>query len=510
MGMTQNNPASVNQCSKNNLNHNNSKEKMKMRKGMKKFIVMFLAIMMIVMNTMPAFAATTTAKTNSAGGYSVPASMTLQVGEKKTFKVTEPTGKYANVSFQYTPTYVSTSGYSAGAYWGKPAEITFTGKTPGTFNAIATVDIHSKAGIPDSSFAKYNLYCKVTVVKKGTSAPTSPAKKIALQKITLNKSSLNVNVGSTVQLSVSYSPVNTTDSKSVMWSSSNTSVATVSGGKVTAKKAGTAIITAKVGSKTSTCKVTVKAPLKSISLNKSSASVIAGKTVSLSVTYNPTNTTDSKSVTWSSSNTSVATVSGGKVTAKKAGAATITAKVGTKTATCKVTVKAAPSGGSTTAGTKTDTGSYKNVSDAYNVLNTFRTTKTNQWYWNSGNTSKVTTYGLKSLKRDTALENTAKTRAKEAWTMYYEKGRATHTRPNGSDCFTAYPAGLKYKGENLAWGQTTSNSVILDPTWGWAETNAKYAGQGHRRNMLDSRFTKVGIACYVKDGKTCWAMCLGN
>ncbi len=395
MGMTQNNPASVNQCSKNNLNHNNSKEEMKMRKGMKKFIVMFLAVMMIVMNAMPAFAATTSAKTNSAGGYSVPASMTLQVGEKKTFKVTEPTGKYANVSFQYTPTYVSTSGYSAGAYWGKPAEISFTGKTPGTFNAIATVDIHSKAGIPDSSFAKYNLYCKVTVVKKGTSAPTSPAKKIALQKITLNKSSLNVNVGSTGQLSVSYSPVNTT-------------------------------------------------------------------------------------------------------------------KVGTKTATCKVTVKAASSGGSTTPGTKTDTGSYKNVSDAYNVLNTFRTTKTNQWYWNSGNTSKVTTYGLKSLKRDTALENTAKTRAKEAWTMYYEKGRATHTCPNGSDCFTAYPAGLKYKGENLAWGQTTSNSVILDSTWGWAETNAKYAGQGHHRNMLDSRFTKVGIACYVKDGKTCWAMCLGN
>ena len=58
MGMTQKNHASVNQYSENNLNHHNSKEEMKMRKSMKKFVVMFLAAMMIVMNAMPAFAAT--------------------------------------------------------------------------------------------------------------------------------------------------------------------------------------------------------------------------------------------------------------------------------------------------------------------------------------------------------------------------------------------------------------------------------------------------------------------
>ena len=94
--------------------------------------------------------------------------------------------------------------------------------------------------------------------------------------------------------------------------------------------------------------------------------------------------------------------------------------------------------------------------------------------------------------------------------MYYVKGKATHNRPNGTSCFTAYPSGMGYVGENLAWGHTTSTSVITDPTYGWAETKDKYAGQGHRRNMLNSNFTKVGIACYVKDGKTCWAMCLGR
>lgn len=465
-----------------------------MRKEIKKYVVMFLTAMMIVMNTIPTFAATS------------------KYGEEKPL---------TTVSKGY---YIESNSGASHKHWYIDANngvryFLFDSCMNGMVGTVPTN--HSPAVNIDGvkytlrNYRYMNKGCSyANVIKKisgsTTEAPSSTTKKIALKKIALNKSSLNVNVGSTAQLSVSYSPINTTDNKTITWSSSNASVATVVGGKVTAKKAGTTTITAKVGSKTSTCKVTVKAPLKSISLNKSSSSVTTGKSLSLYVTYNPTNTTDSKSVTWSSSNTSVATVSGGKVTAKKVGTTTITAKVGNKTATCKVSVKAVASGGSTTTDSKAGTGNYKSVSDAYTIFNTFRTTKSNQWYWNMGNTAKVTTYGLRALNRDTTLENIAKTRAKEAWTMYYEKGRATHTRPNGSDCFTAYPASLKYKGENLAWGQTSSNSVILDPNWGWAETNAKYSGQGHRRIMLNSNFTKVGIACYVKDGKTCWAMCLGK
>ena len=247
-----------------------------------------------------------------------------------------------------------------------------------------------------------------------------------------------------------------------------------------------------------------KIALTGISLNKTTASLTAGNTLTLSVTYKPANTTDSKTVKWSTSNSTVASVSGGKVTGKKAGTATITAKVGTKSASCRVTVKAKAS--STDGIVVTVVDRYKNVSDAYTYFNRFRTSSANQWYWNNANTAKVKTGTLKALKRDAALEKVAEARAKEQWTQYYVYHRTTHDRLNGSNCWTAYPADSKPAAENLSWGRTTSYDVIYN---GWAETSKNYSGQGHRRNMLKSGVTRVGIACYEKDGKTCWAMCIG-
>ena len=338
---------------------------------------------------------------------------------------------------------------------------------------------------------------------KTTVTPTAPAASettdVALESFKLSKSTLTLTVGNSEKLTYSYAPKNTTVNKTVKWRTSNSTIATVSDGKVTAKKAGTVTITAVMGGKSVTCKVTVKdIALKKISLNKTSLSMTAGNTAKLTVSYTPTNTTVNKKVTWTSSNTSVATVSDGKVTAKKAGTATITAKMATKTVTCKVTVKAAE--------TIKITNNYMDVSKAYSLLNTFRTTKSNQWYWNKSNTAKITTYGLKALTRDADLEKVAKLRAKEQWTMCYEKGQMTHTRPNGQEAATAYPAKFSYFGENLAFGYVTCSDAIN----AWAETTQKYANQGHRRNMLLNTFTKVGIACYTKDGKTCWAMCLSK
>lgn len=80
---------------------------------------------------------------------------------------------------------------------------------------------------------------------------------VPLTGISLSSSSLSMFTGDTKKLTVTYKPSNTTDNKTVTWSTSDKSVATVSNGTITAIGVGTATITAKVGAFTATCKVTV-------------------------------------------------------------------------------------------------------------------------------------------------------------------------------------------------------------------------------------------------------------
>ncbi|MDO4469848.1 MAG: Ig-like domain-containing protein [Bacillota bacterium] len=176
--------------------------------------------------------------------------------------------------------------------------------------------------------------CKVTVTKK----------EISLKDIKLNANKATLEVKGTKQLEVTYNPSNTTVDKTVTWTSSNQSVATVNEkGLVTAVGVGKTTITAEVAGKTATCEVTVKEKeiaLDSIALNKTSVKLVEGDTDKLTVSYNPSNTTVDKTVTWTSSNKDVVTVDkDGNLKAVKPGTATITAKVAGKTATCKVTVE---------------------------------------------------------------------------------------------------------------------------------------------------------------------------
>ena len=180
--------------------------------------------------------------------------------------------------------------------------------------------------------------------KTATCRVTVKEAKTDVTGVTLSMSTMSLEEGYSCNLKATVSPSNATD-KSVSWSSSNPSVATVSSdGIVTAKGAGTATITVKTndGNKTATCSVTVisaKVPVTGISLNETSHSLSAGWTFYLHETITPSNATD-KSVTWSSSNPSVATVNSGAVTAKGRGTAIITVITndGGKTATCTVTV----------------------------------------------------------------------------------------------------------------------------------------------------------------------------
>ena len=100
---------------------------------------------------------------------------------------------------------------------------------------------------------------KITAKKKGTATITAYDTKnrkytckVKVEAPVLSKTSLSLDVGATATLTL------TGNTQKVTWSSSNTTVATVSSkGKVTAKAAGTATIKAKVGHKTYSCALTV-------------------------------------------------------------------------------------------------------------------------------------------------------------------------------------------------------------------------------------------------------------
>ncbi|MDD5945284.1 MAG: CAP domain-containing protein [Clostridia bacterium] len=96
--------------------------------------------------------------------------------------------------------------------------------------------------------------------------------------------------------------------------------------------------------------------------------------------------------------------------------------------------------------------------------------------------------GLTALKTDAVVQSAAQVRAKETVTSF------SHTRPNGTSCFTALKeAGVSYRGagENIAYGQRTPAEVV----------NAWMNSPGHRANIMDTKFTTIGVGCY-KSGNT--------
>lgn len=172
--------------------------------------------------------------------------------------------------------------------------------------------------------------------------------------LTNSKSSVSLNVGGSTTLSATYyrtvdgvKDTETDVTSYAAWTSSNSSVATVSGGKITGVAEGTATITATYNGYSATATVTVEEDITyDYQLSPTSTNVVNGRTTKMTVirrTFtngSQTNGEDySSNFTWTSSNTSVATVgSYGVITGVGTGTATITAKYGGTTLTGTVTV----------------------------------------------------------------------------------------------------------------------------------------------------------------------------
>lgn len=147
--------------------------------------------------------------------------------------------------------------------------------------------------------------------------------------------------GSTIALTATKVPDNTTNIEAITWSSSNSSIATVDNdGVVTGVSAGTVTITAKCGDKVVGHTVVTTVPINGLSISGADT-VIKNNTITLTATKTPPDATGS--ITWSSSNTSIASVnSSGVVTGKAGGSVTITATCNGKSATHAVKVVVPP------------------------------------------------------------------------------------------------------------------------------------------------------------------------
>ena len=137
-------------------------------------------------------------------------------------------------------------------------------------------------------------------------------------------------------------------------------------------------------------------------------------------------------------------------------------------------------------------------------VNQFRTGDEAWYYTSDDSTDKTYVSGLGKLSYDYKLERIAMKRAAEISVEF------SHTRPNGKDCFSLYPDGYGWKGENIAMGGGDWLATPEKALEAWKETNEPYSGQGHRRNMLNEHFTCIGIACFEVDGVKYWVQEFGN
>lgn len=100
--------------------------------------------------------------------------------------------------------------------------------------------------------------------------------------------------------------------------------------------------------------------------------------------------------------------------------------------------------------------------------------------------------GLNAVTLDQNIASAALVRAKEIETSF------SHTRPNGSKFSTALTEqGVTFKGagENIAWVQKSPEAVMQ----AWMNS------EGHRANILNKNFTKIGVGYYQNAaGRNFW------
>ena len=198
-------------------------------------------------------APTTTPDTIPVTGVSLGrATVSLRVGAESTLKVTvEPaTATNQNVTWTSSNTRVATVDRNGKvkALRAGTATITVT-----TVDGRSVQNLNAGMGSIATASGGFTATCRVTVTAATTSTRTS------VTGVSLNKETTSLEAGKEEALIATVAPENA-NNKNVVWSSSDTKVATVNkNGKVKAVNEGTAVITVRTadGDYTATCEITV-------------------------------------------------------------------------------------------------------------------------------------------------------------------------------------------------------------------------------------------------------------
>lgn len=283
----------------------------------------------------------------------------------------------------------------------------------------------------------------------------------------ISRTSADVPIGYSVTVKV-------TGASSVKWSSSDESVAAVTAdgasAKITGKKTGSATITAKAGSTALKCKVTVKKSF--ITPSTESVSISEGKSKTITIKVS-----GAKDIALSNSDKDVCSTSWGKWDGN----------------TIKLTVKAKSKG---SAVIKVYTQKYsKSTAEEIKITvgeksaDDVRADKIVELV-----NKERKDAGVPAVKADSKLNEVAAVRAKELAEKY------DHIRPDGTKCFTALDdadyGSYLIAAENIANDYNNDEEHVMNL---WMTSK-----KGHKENILNESFTKMGVGYYEADGRYYW------
>ena len=262
-------------------------------------------------------------------------------------------------------------------------------------------DVLYDGWIADASGNHERLIINATIWLVGPATST-----VAVTSVSVLPTTLGLVVGgASSQLTATILPANATN-QTKAWSSSNTSIATVtSTGLVAPVAVGncTITVTTQDGSKTASCAVSVTSSTVAVSsvsmLPTTLGLVVGGASSQLTATILPANATN-QTKAWSSSNTSIATVtSTGLVAPVAVGNCTITVTTqdGSKTASCAVSVTSSTVAVSSVSILPTTLGLVVGGASSQltaTILPANATNQTKAWSSSNTNIATVTSTGL--------------------------------------------------------------------------------------------------------------------